>query len=78
MKDEKYVIFDRNGMQGMRTGKPHLSAGQFAFKIRLEVENKYFDRVIPVADLKLDESHILQPEVEVEQIPLEPETKEKK
>lgn len=67
MKDTIYLTFDRNGVSGsIRKSPPQLRAGQYAVRIDVKVDDKYFKRIIPIAKMELDDSFLIEPKVELE------------
>ena len=66
MKDSIFLIFDRNGVQGYRKTVPPLRAGQYATRIDVTVDDKYFKRIIPIAKMELDDKFLIEPKVQLE------------
>jgi hypothetical protein len=66
MKDTIYVVFDRYGAKSMRKTVPPLKAGEYATRIDLTVDDKYFKRIIPIAKMELDDSFLIEPKIELE------------
>ena len=66
MEDTIYVIFDRIGVTGMRKTLPPLGADEYACKINLVVDDKYFKHLVPTARLELDGSTLIEPTIEQE------------
>jgi len=73
MKDTFYLTFDRNGVKSsLRKSPPPLRAGEYACRIDISVDDKYFKRVIPIAKMELDGDYVIEPKVELEpKIPVE-------
>lgn len=65
MKDTIFITFNRLGVIGYRKSKPNLRAGEHAVKLIISVADEYFKGAIPEADLRLDETHVLRPAVDV-------------
>jgi len=66
MKDIIYLIFDRSGIVHMRKSLPNLSAGQYAVKLEVFIDNKYFERIVPTATMSLDDSFLIKPKIYLE------------
>lgn len=67
MKDSVYITFDRNGVKGtLRKSPPDLRAGEYACRVDITVDDKYFRRIIPIAKMELDDKFIIEPKVELE------------
>lgn len=66
MKDIIYVRFDGSGVRGFSKNPPQLMAGQFAVRIDILVDDKYFKRIIPIAKMELDSKFIIEPKIELE------------
>jgi len=81
MKDSVYLIFNRRGIRKIMKTKCTLNYGEFATKLEISVDNKYFDNVIPTAILELKESNLIKPKIDIEvkeqEIPVEEEPKKK-
>ena len=69
MNDTIFLIFDRNGVKGARKAAPPLKAGEYACRIDITVDDKYFKRIIPIAKMELDDSYLIEPKVELEAQP---------
>ena len=74
MNDSIYITFDKNGIGTMRKSPPALRAGEYACRLDVTVDDKYFKRIIPVVKMELDGKYLIEPKVEVE--PQEPEQPE--
>ena len=67
MKDSIYITFDRSGVKGtLRKTPPTLRAGEYACRIDVTVDDKYFKRIIPIAKMELDDKFLIEPKVELE------------
>lgn len=66
MKDTIYLIMDRNGVQALRKTRPKLAAGQVAVRLAVEVDDAYFHRAIPTAELVVPVDRLIEPEIIVE------------
>lgn len=66
MKDEIFLTFNANKIVSMRHSPPPLRAGEYAVKIKLTVEDKYFKRIIPIAYMELDGKQLIEPKIELE------------
>jgi hypothetical protein len=69
MKDSVYLTFNRKGIGRLKKGSsaPTLKPGYYAVRIDLEVPEKFFDKFLPIAEIKLSEENILLPEIKTEQ-----------
>lgn len=72
MKDSIYLIFDKNGVRKLTKSLPALRAGEYATRLDVMVDDKYFKRIIPIAKMEIDEKYLIEPKVELEPA-LEPE-----
>lgn len=68
MKDTIYLKFNKHGIKSMSKGPPGLSAHEFATRLDIDVDDKYFDRIIPIAYMKLDDKFLIEPKIEMEPI----------
>lgn len=68
MNDTIYLIFERSGIVAMRKTIPPLKAGQYAVRVDVKVDDKYFKRVIPIAKMELDDDFLIEPKIELEPI----------
>ena len=76
MKDTIYMTFDQNGVKGqLRKTPPTLRAGEYACRIDVTVDDKYFKRIIPIAKMELDGKFLIEPQIELEPKEPEPENK---
>ena len=67
MESTIYLTFDRNGVKNtLRKSPPALRAGEYACRLDITVDDKYFKRIIPIAKMELDDSHLIEPVVEIE------------
>lgn len=69
MKDTVYLIFDKEGVKAMRKTLPPLKAGEYATRLDVVVDDKYFKRIIPIAKMELDDKFLIEPRMEL--IPIE-------
>ena len=69
MKDSIYLVFDKDGVKSMRKTLPPLRAGEYATRLDLAVDDKYFKRIIPIAKMELDDKFIIEPRLELEAQP---------
>jgi hypothetical protein len=68
MNDSIYLIFDKQGIVGMRKSIPNLSAGQYACRLDIIIDDKYFKRIIPIAAMELDDKFLIEPKIQIEPI----------
>lgn len=68
MKDTVYIIFDKNGVRGFRKTIPQLRQGEYATRLDVMVDDKYFKRIIPVAKMELDDKFLIEPKMVLEPI----------
>lgn len=68
MKDSIYITISKNGITGYRKTIPSLRAGEYAVRIDLTVDDKYFKRVIPIAGVEINDKHLIEPKIVVEPI----------
>jgi hypothetical protein len=47
MKDTIFLIFNKDGITGTRKTVPPLRAGEYATRVDVTVDDKYFKRIIP-------------------------------
>ena len=74
MKDTIYLTFDRHGVKtSLRKTPPQLRAGEYACRIDVTVDDKYFKRIIPIAKMELDDKFIIEPKIELEPQEIEKE-----
>lgn len=66
MKDSIYLIFDKFGVNAMRKTLPELKAGQYATRLDVLVDDKYFKRIVPVAKMELDDKFLIEPKMVLE------------
>lgn len=66
MKDTVYLIFNKEGISAMRKSLPHLKAGEYATRLDVKVDDKYFKRIIPIASMELDDKFLIEPKIELE------------
>ena len=66
MKDAIYLVFDRYGVKSMRKSVPPLKAGEYATRIDIVVDDKYFKRIIPIAKMELDDKFLIEPKMTLE------------
>ena len=72
MKDSIYLTFDKTGVKAsIRKSPPNLRAGEYACRIDVFVDDKYFKRIIPIAKMEIDDKFLIEPKVELE--PQEPD-----
>lgn len=76
MKDTIYLIFDKNGIMGMRKTLPELRAGQYATRLDVSVDDKYFKRIVPIAKMELDDKFLIEPKMVLEPMENPDEIKE--
>ena len=65
MKDSIYLIFNRHGVRGFRKTLPKLSSGEFATKLTLKVDDKFFKQIVPEATMELGDKFIIEPKIEL-------------
>lgn len=65
MKTYVYLVMSRAGVVSMRKSKPYLTSGQIAIKLDVEVSDKFFERFVPSATLKVADHQVIQPDIEV-------------
>ena len=65
MKDNVYLIMDKNGARQMRKTKPKLSSGEVAVQLEIEISDEFFERFIPVANLEIPDDAVIKPEISV-------------
>ena len=68
MNDTIYLIFDRTGIKGTRKTLPPLKAGEYATRIDVTVDDKYFKRIIPIAKMEIDDAALIEPKMILETI----------
>jgi hypothetical protein len=66
MKDSVYLTFNRNRVVSMKRSIPELHAGEYAARIDITVDDKYFKRIIPIARMELDDKFLIEPKVLLE------------
>jgi hypothetical protein len=66
MKDVCYLVLNSAGIQSLRKTRPALSAGQVAVRLVVEVDDSYFRRAIPTAELTIPADYLIEPEIIVE------------
>jgi hypothetical protein len=66
MKDSIYLIFSKEGIVAMRKTLPELKSGQYATRIDVLVDDKYFKRIIPIAKMELDDKFLIEPKMVLE------------
>ncbi len=66
MKDTGYLIFNKSGITGFRKSLPNLSAGHYATKVIINVDDKYFNQAISTTTLNLDSSNIISPKIDID------------
>jgi hypothetical protein len=66
MKDTCYLVLNSAGVQTLRKTRPNLSAGQVAVRLVVEVDDSYFRRAIPTAELVIPDNFLIEPEITVE------------
>ena len=76
MNDKIFLIFDKDGIKGMRKTLPPLRAGEYACRLDVSVDDKYFKRIIPIAKMELDDNYLIEPKLELEPIPKEDKNEE--
>jgi len=74
MKDTIYLVFNRDGISAMRKTLPQLRAGEYAPRLDVNVDDKYFKRIIPIAKMELDDKFLIEPKIELEPIEIPEET----
>lgn len=65
MKETAYLILDRKGIRGVRKTRPSLKGTEVAIRLRVEIPDEFFERVIPDATLVIPEEAVLTPPVEI-------------
>lgn len=68
MKDTIFLIFNKDGIVGMRKTIPPLKAGEYATRLDVLVDDKYFKRIIPIAKMELDDKFLIEPKIELEPV----------
>lgn len=77
MKDTIYITFDARGVKGsVRKTPPMLRAGEYGCRLDVTVDDKYFERIIPVAKLELDDKFLIEPKIELEPREIENDAEE--
>lgn len=70
MKDSGYLVFNEKRLlrfKNLKGGSPKLDSGEFAIKINLEIPKDFFEKYLPIANIKVNEENILKPEINVEE-----------
>ena len=76
MKDKVYLVFNKHGVGKMTKNPPPLRAGEYAVRIDVTVDDKYFRRIIPIAKMELDEEFLIEPKIQLEPVVVEEDTPE--
>lgn len=66
MKTTCYVVFSKNGVIGTRRGRPSLRSGEFAFRLTVEVPDRYFAAETPDVSVLVPDRAIITPTVTVD------------
>lgn len=66
MRDVAYLKLTRRGISGMTKNCPKLSAGEYAVKLVLTVDDRFFEQAIPTATLDIDDEFLVSPVIVVE------------
>ena len=66
MKDSVYLVFNRGRVVSMKRSPPDLRAGEYATRIDVTVDDKYFRRIIPIAKMELDDKFLIEPRLVLE------------
>ena len=73
MKDSIFLVFDSAGVRKMVKSVPSLYAGQYACRLDVQVDDKYFKRIIPIAKMELDDKFLIEPKIVLEPAEVEDE-----
>ena len=65
MKTSVYVILSKNGVVGIRKGKPQLSSSQVSVKLNLTISDKFFERFVPEVELSIPDDYVSHPKIDV-------------
>lgn len=65
MKDTCYLTFDRRGICKMSKGQPKLGQGEFATKVVIDCDDRFFKQIIPETTIKIGADFLITPEVTV-------------
>ena len=68
MNDTIFLIFDKHGIKGTRKTIPPLKAGEYATRIDVTVDDKYFKRIIPIAKMEIDDDFLIEPKMVLENV----------
>lgn len=68
MNDTIYLVFSKEGVSALRKTIPQLKAGEYATRIDIHVDDKYFKRIIPIAKMELDDKFLIEPKIELEPV----------
>lgn len=71
MKDVIYIVFNKYGVRGIRKTLPQLRSGEFATKLVLKVDDKFFKQIVPEATMELDDKFLIEPKIELSPQPIE-------
>jgi len=65
LKDYIYLIVSKGGIDGTRKTHPSLRSGQFAVKVSVSIDDRFFKQIVPEAHIDIGEEFLIEPEVEV-------------
>lgn len=65
MKVTSYLIILNHGIVRVTKRTPSLYQNEIAIKLDIELSNKFFERFVPHASLKVGDDFVLNPDIEV-------------
>ncbi len=60
-----YLIISRSGTVNVRKNPPYLNSDEVSFRLKINLPDDFFDRVIPVVEVNVPKEAIYNPEAEL-------------
>lgn len=61
---QAFLVINSGGSLRVVKSKPYLNNNEIALKLAIDIPQEFFDRLIPVANIKLPKEGIIDPDVE--------------
>lgn len=65
MRNTFFIVFGKRGLLKAMKRKPNLNNGQVAVKVTVNISDRFFDRIIPSAEMNIPDSHVIEPQIDI-------------
>lgn len=65
MNIKAFLIINDGGSIRVTKNRPYLNNNEISVLLNVDVPNRFFERMIPVVDIRLPEEAVIQPEMDV-------------